>query len=580
MRNPTFSLTLSHPATVTAGEDYDLMVTVTNTSDSVANLVSVNLSPNSISGAVLKSDQSVTLNTIAARDAGTAVFHLTSQVTGNVTATSFTSDDAPGAFVLRTAVGALGIPLSPNSLVLPAAADGLPSDLKMAAVGLLGQAYALATSPVVPVGLQPITQQIVFERVTDVARAGQRLGMHDTLVRASEDLTLDLLGNSFNRIADRFPDDPDSEQHTETDYHGFDTLFRQSARASTLLGAIAPIFAGDVQAHGAIGFQASWAQADASGPPFLSAVTGSGAGAAPVVLHMTAPSGDVGQTAAGGAIARNVEFTNFLTLLDAAPNTSQLILDAVPAAGSYIVDVTGTGTGTFDLGLTMPDGDHLRHMTFTQVPIARGARATIAFTIGALSAITMTIDDDGDGVADRTIQATVDEAIADLGPSLVSAVQVVTGMPDPSQFGEVVGLLFSEEVSAASSQDGAAAPTNYRVDGNQVLGASLQPGGRVVLLSLRDGVGPFVARAVTVAGLEDRAAHPMSPSTATMPIAMTISDQGASFAGQVRAADGRPIARARLQLSQSAPVPVAAGALAGLGDLAAVKEVAVTVKDT
>ncbi len=579
VRNPTFSLTLSHPATVTAGEDYDLLVTVTNTSDSIANLVSVNLSPNSISGAVLKSDRSVTLNSIAARDAATAIFHLTSQVTGNVTATSFTSDDAPGAFVLRTAVGALGIPLSPNSLVLPAAANALPTDLKTAAVGLLGQAYALATSPVVPVGLQPITQQIVFERVTDVARAGQRVGMHDTLARAVEDLTLDLIGNGYARLGERFPDDPDSQQHAEIDYRGFDSLFRQSVRATSLFAAIVPIFAVDVQTQGALGFQNAWAQADASDAPFLSVVTGTGGGAAPVVLHMTGPAGDVGQSAAGGAIARNLAFANFLILVDAAPNASQLILDAAPSPGSYTVDVTGTGSGTFDLGLTLPDVDHLRHVTFSQIPIARGGRGSVTFTLGALSPITLTIDDDGDGVPDRTIQPTIDEAVADLGPTLVSAVQVVTGMPDPSQFGEVVGLLFNEEVTTASSQTDAAAITNYHVDGNQVLGASLQPGGRVLLLSLRDGVGPFVTRTVSVAGLEDRLAHPMNPSTATVPIAMTISDQGASFAGQVRGADGRPIVRARLQLSQSAPVPVAAGALAGLGDLAAVKEVAVTVKD-
>ena len=90
--------------------------------------------------------------------------------------------------------------------------------------------------------------------------------------------------------------------------------------------------------------------------------------------------------AAGGAIARNLAFANFLTLVDAAPNASQLILDAAPAPGSYTVDVTGTGSGTFDLGLTLPDVDHLRHMTFSQIPIARGGRATFTFTLGALSA--------------------------------------------------------------------------------------------------------------------------------------------------------------------------------------------------
>jgi hypothetical protein len=43
VRNPTFALTLSHPATITAGEEYDLLVTVTNTSESPANFVSLSL---------------------------------------------------------------------------------------------------------------------------------------------------------------------------------------------------------------------------------------------------------------------------------------------------------------------------------------------------------------------------------------------------------------------------------------------------------------------------------------------------------------------------------------------------------
>jgi len=570
VRNPTFSLTLSHPATVVAGEDYDLLVTVTNTSDAPANLVSLNLLPNSISGAVLKSDSSVTLNTIAAHDAATATFHLTSQVTGNVTATSFTSDDAPATFVLRTAVGALGIPLSPNSLVLPTVANALPADLRLAGIGLLGQAYALATAPAVPAGLKPISQQIVYERATDLARAGQRIGMNDTLARAVEDLTLDMLGNNFPA---------DKSSPLALDYDGFDTLFRQSPRGETLLQAIAPILDGEVQSQGALAFQQQWVEAAASRAPFVSVVTGSGSGGAPVVLRMVGPDGSaVGQTAAGGSIDRALPFSNLLTLSSAAPLFSQLLLDAVPAAGAYTVEVNGTGQGSFDLGLTLPDGDHLRRIAFAGISITQGARATVAFTIGAASPVSLSIDDNGDGVVDRTVAASVDEPVADQGPTLVSAVQLVTGFPDASQFGQVVGLLFSEELGTGAQID-PESTANYAVDGNKVLGASLQPGGRIVLLSLQDGVGPFVARTATASNLADRLGDPMNPSTATVPIATTISSQGASFAGQVRGADGKPIAHARLQLSQVAPIPVSTGALAGLGDLAAEKEVPVTVKD-
>src|SRR5439155_9300230 len=54
VRNPTFALTLSHPATVTAGEEYDFNIVVTNTSETPANFVNLSLLPRSISGAVLR----------------------------------------------------------------------------------------------------------------------------------------------------------------------------------------------------------------------------------------------------------------------------------------------------------------------------------------------------------------------------------------------------------------------------------------------------------------------------------------------------------------------------------------------
>ena len=167
VRNPTFALTLSHPATVTAGEEYDLLVTLTNTSRSPANFASVNLLPRSISGATLLSDQSAQVDSIAAGDSATLTFRLRSQTTGTVTATSFSSEGIPGRFELTTAVGALGIPMSPNTLARSSAVDGLPARLRNAGIGFLGQAFALATSPVTPEGLLPIGQQVALRPRND-----------------------------------------------------------------------------------------------------------------------------------------------------------------------------------------------------------------------------------------------------------------------------------------------------------------------------------------------------------------------------------------------------------------------------
>src|SRR5206468_2284620 len=128
-------------------------------------------------------------------DAQTVSFHLLSQQTGTVTATSFTSEGIPGKFELRTAVGANGIPMSPNSLVLSPAADALPEAIRTAGVGMLGQAFALATAPATPKGLLPLTQQIVYERATNLSEAGQRLGMGDSLASVVRDLAFDWSGS-------------------------------------------------------------------------------------------------------------------------------------------------------------------------------------------------------------------------------------------------------------------------------------------------------------------------------------------------------------------------------------------------
>ena len=140
------------------------------------------------------------------------------------------------------------------------------------------------------------------------------------------------------------------------------------------------------------------------------------------------------------------------------------------------------------------------------------------FSVGGTNTYELEVDDNGDGTADRSVPPSLDAGVTDVGPRLVSAVQMVTGRDDPSRWGQLIALVFSEEITRASSQEGLdpALLTNYEVDANDVLGASLQPGGRVVLLSLRDGVGPFVSRTVTVSGIEDPLGNPMDPSPATL----------------------------------------------------------------
>ena len=140
VRNPTFALTFHHPSTVMAGEEYDLVVMVTNVSETPANYASLSLLPRSISGATLVSESTVQIATIAPGDAQAATFRLRANRSGTVTATSLAADGVPGKFELRTAVGELGIPMSPNTLVLSPEAERLPENLYDAGLALLGQA--------------------------------------------------------------------------------------------------------------------------------------------------------------------------------------------------------------------------------------------------------------------------------------------------------------------------------------------------------------------------------------------------------------------------------------------------------
>src|SRR5262249_1983192 len=142
-------------------------------------------------------------------------------------------------------------------------------------------------------------------------------------------------------------------------------------------------------------------------------------------------------------------------------------------------------------------------------------------------------DVDGDGVYETTLTAALDAIVEDPGPTLISATTVevqtfdpYTGeeLPNPSQYGQMVSLLFSEEISKASSQAGlqGAQLTPYAVEANSTEGAALQPSGRIVTLLLGQGVGPCVPRSATALGIEDVEGHPMAPASQTIPITSTM----------------------------------------------------------
>ncbi|MBX2997112.1 MAG: carboxypeptidase regulatory-like domain-containing protein [Caldilineaceae bacterium] len=566
VRNPRFALTIHHPETVTAGEQYDFMVTVTNISDTPANFLSLSLLPRSISGAVLESASTVQINTVEPGDSATATFKLRSQKTGTVTSNSLAADGIPGKFEFFTAVGELGIPMSPNVLSLPKEARNLPADLYQVGVGLLGQAYAVATAPFPPKGLLPMGRTVVYERATDLSAAGQRVEMGEALTDAARDIALDFMGNNFTRIDSQYTSQGFARiKQVKDDFRGFDELLRKSRRGAEFMRILGDLFGEDAAAQGILEFQRDFAEAVASRPGHLSVIVGNDNGPAPVLLSLVDATGKrLGVTNVGAPALREIPYGNFFNLMENGSHSSQMALLAVPQAGQYTIEVMGTADGVFDLGLVLPEGDGLRRVTFENIAITAGGKASLWITVGGSNTFGLNVDNDNDGTPDAPISATVNEAVIDRGPAVISATSIF--IPNPrqhfSKYGVVMAVLFSEEVDMASVQHNLESSqiTKFVVADNRVLGVYLQPRGRVATLSLSDGIGPFVDRSLTTSDIADIKGNVMQPASASVPIRtqkMTaeglqpiVSGGAGRVSGIVRRADGSPVPNARLYMSQ------------------------------
>src|SRR6185312_7981901 len=106
-----------------------------------------------------------------------------------------------GRFALKTSVGELGVPLSPDSLVLPREAAALPLTLRNEALSLLGKAWAVATAPAaaLPKDVKRLSKQIVFDRAVQIAEAGFRVALHEPVADSAAQLAMDFVGSDFAR---------------------------------------------------------------------------------------------------------------------------------------------------------------------------------------------------------------------------------------------------------------------------------------------------------------------------------------------------------------------------------------------
>jgi hypothetical protein len=529
VRNPTFAVSLAHPRTVRAGESYDLYATVTNTSQSIANLATVGLDPFAISGAELLSDPLVRFETIRPGESVVAKFRLRSQRTGEVTFSSFTGDVA-GDIRLTTGVDERGVPLAPNAIVLPRAADALPASLVLAAQRVLGQAFSIATAPAaaLPPGVLFVSKATVIARGRSLAEAGQRVQFGGTseLAPAVSDLLLDWLG-------ERQPDE------------GFDQILRTTEAGRDVLAEVAAIL-GPSFLPDPLGAQQAFAQATVARGGHLSASGGpSGGGGPPLALSLAREDGVVAD-ASGNALPT----AGVLRFGD--PATSAFVPVARPDATRYTIEGRAAAAGTFDLGVVVPGASAgtLQQLRFAGVALQAGGTIRVLVDLAAPGPAQARVDRDGDGTVDVTLDAAA-SSIVEGPPQVVDVVTLESGyldspgsLLDPGTYGLLLGVLFDKPVDKASAET----LSNYALEaGNAVLGAQLQPSGRLVYLYLRKPVGALVARTLTLSGIVDERGALLTPTTRGIRSNLT---DGVRLFGQAREADGTPVPGALVTISK------------------------------
>jgi hypothetical protein len=222
VRNPYFHMTFSAPATVRRGEEFSLYITVTNISQAVANALRVSLDQAGLSGATLLGEPTQQIDTLLPGDSEVLSLRFLSHETGQVTASYLHFEDSganTGELRFHLGVGERGVPLSPDTLVLPNVVEALPSQVVEAALRVLGSAWSVATAPTgtLPEGVYRISKNFVVDFATELAEAGFRVQVGEPLDQALMGLALSWVG---------------------TDEPGFEQILRETAAGEPFFEAI------------------------------------------------------------------------------------------------------------------------------------------------------------------------------------------------------------------------------------------------------------------------------------------------------------------------------------------------------
>jgi hypothetical protein len=556
VRDPDFSLTFIHPDKVRAGELYELNVQLQNTSQVDANLVTVSLDPRNLSGARFldPEDASQLIETIPPGDSGTVTFQLEALLTGQVIASTLEIEDQGGVvsgrrITLRGGVSEQGVPLSPDTLLLPPAVSYLRQrakndDLTSRAVALLGQAHSIATAPrgSLPAGVRHISSATVIQRARELSEAAVRLELS---YRAGPDGTVEPLPQGLLlTLQDLFFDFLGAGSPSS----GWDRLYRDSRQARLFGAALAEVVGREAETLGLadlLELQRSWADTEAYRGDHITLMTQAVGGEIPVVIEITDGRG----RRLGGALDpqgghREIPASDILGLYDGDTLSGQFAVVTKLEASPYSVTLEALHPGTFDLGIVAPGDDgELRQIIFRTLSVAAGEKLSVTINSPAV------LQRGG-----AVVEPTLETIVSDGPPEVLGVMQNADRDVDP--FGRVVAVLFDEDVEQVSAE----ATSSYLVnpvaipmipppellDGNDLRAAKAQFGNRVVYLLLRDPIGPFVPRTLDISGVLDLKGQVMEGVVDRPILPDPEIGLGAQLTGRVLRADGIPVPEAEI----------------------------------
>ena len=179
-----------------AGSPSSSSSTITNIGQGAANDLHVGFDDNALSHVTLLGDQEQIVDTLGPGRREDPRLRLRERPSParswRATCASTRRPAVTGQIHFTLGVGERGVPLSPDTLVLPNAVDQIPPGVVSAAMRVLGQAWSIANAPAgtLPATVIRTSKTVVTQKALALAEAGLRVQLGEPLDDALRDLAL------------------------------------------------------------------------------------------------------------------------------------------------------------------------------------------------------------------------------------------------------------------------------------------------------------------------------------------------------------------------------------------------------